>query len=1053
MIIRPLLRSLVALSMMLVAVQAYASTGNIIGSLTNTGGTEYTVTATNTGTGSSRSITASASGDFRFSQMSVGDYEVTVSLGGTVVARDVIHVSINSNAPARFILVDQSIEEIITVAEAIRTDTYSTDSGLLITADDIELLPVARNITAVTMLAPGTVLGDSRFSLSNGSNGLVSFGGSSVAENSCYINGLEVTNTRQGLGCGAVPFEFYQEFQVKTGGYSAQFGRTTGGVLNAVTKSGTNEWNFTTGVFIQPEAGYEGGKKSYSIDGFRNVFRDTTDDSYGESSLLVTAGGPIIKDRLFFYGIVEQRDTEQNFSDNTGREAYSADDEWRVITADGSDNLFWGTKIDWDVTDNHRVSGFAYSNRSDATDVHYARDPNTGITDSVSNGSFLRERGGEAWNVTYTGHFGDNVTLTAMYGSIETQYLSEASNTVCPLVTDTRINPTAVGCGPGGSTGTNFDENDQTRIDLEWAIGSHVLRGGIDKIDRGSERIIQPAGGISAIVYNTLQPGAVLNINDNPGGVYINGTGVAQDYVSQRIFVGGGPFYSELNAFYIEDEWTINDNFVVYLGARQDSIKNFGSTGKKFIDFDQEWAPRLGISWDPKADGESKVYATWGRYYLPVANNTNYRVAANISDETVYSTFTGINAADGTPTGILPITGDLAESTQINSFIGQVGLDVFQSQGADPFYKEEFIIGYERALNDEMNLGLRFISRDVGVTLDDYCGFAAPTCVMLNPGFPGAWGDDFNFDGEPDDGIINEWTVEEIGLPKGVNEYTSFQVELDRVTENVNWSLIYTWGRSIGNFEGAVKSDIVQADAGITQDFDFPALMDGAYGYLPNDRRHSFKFFGSYGFTDQFSIGWNYTMFSGRPRNSFGAAHPEADDPTQFGSYGDTFYIFTNNCNEGGLVISCDDTALDISSIDCGITMANPAGDMSCAEGVDDLGDPSGIFDVGDGDQTNPADTTQFQDNKIYQYAPRGSAGRTPWTINLDMSANYDFQVGNVAMTATLRIFNILDIQEANSQNDAFSQRRSEGTLNQFYGAAYAWQAPRHYQLGLIARF
>ena len=226
-----------------------------------------------------------------------------------------------------------------------------------------------------------------------------------------------------------------------------------------------------------------------------------------------------------------------------------------------------------------------------------------------------------------------------MQGSIETQYLSEPSNTTCPLVTDSRATPTAVGCGPGGSTGTNFDKNDQTRVDLEWAVGSHVLRAGIDRQDRDSERVVVPTGGISAIVYNTLQPGAVLNINSNPGGVYTNTTGAPQDYVSQRVFVGGGPFYSKLNAYYLEDEWSISDNWVLYLGARKDQLQNYGSTGVKFVDFDQPWAPRLGVSWDPKADGESKVYATWGRYYLPVANNTNYRVAANISDETTYSTF------------------------------------------------------------------------------------------------------------------------------------------------------------------------------------------------------------------------------------------------------------------------------------------------------------------------------------------------------------------------------------------------------------------------------
>ena len=59
-----------------------------------------------------------------------------------------------------------------------------------------------------------------------------------MAENQIYINGLNVTNFRNGLGFSNVPYEFYEQFQVKTGGYSAEFGRSTGGVINAVTKSG-----------------------------------------------------------------------------------------------------------------------------------------------------------------------------------------------------------------------------------------------------------------------------------------------------------------------------------------------------------------------------------------------------------------------------------------------------------------------------------------------------------------------------------------------------------------------------------------------------------------------------------------------------------------------------------------------------------------------------------------------------------------------------------------------------------------------------------------------
>jgi outer membrane receptor protein involved in Fe transport len=100
------------------------------------------------------------------------------------------------------------------------------------------------------MLAPGTTLGDGGL----GDRPLVSFGGASVAENVFYINGMDVTNFYDGLGGNTTPFEFYQEFQVKTGGYGAVFGRSTGGVINAVTKRGGSEWRFGAGGYWEPDS-------------------------------------------------------------------------------------------------------------------------------------------------------------------------------------------------------------------------------------------------------------------------------------------------------------------------------------------------------------------------------------------------------------------------------------------------------------------------------------------------------------------------------------------------------------------------------------------------------------------------------------------------------------------------------------------------------------------------------------------------------------------------------------------------------------------------------
>lgn len=1015
------LRRVIALSsLLLIATSAFAGigegSGNIVGQLENLSVGEYSVNATDPSTGRSRDVSVAADGTFRFSQLPVGQYELTVSRDGTVVARDTFMVALNSNTSAVFALQDAgAIEEITVTGSKPAYDTYSTDSGVVLDEAQIDFMPVPRNLTSVALLAPGTVKGDSNWD-SNGSGataGYASFGGSSVAENSCYINGLEVTNTRQGLGCGELPFEFYEQFQIKTGGYSAQYGRTTGGVINATSKSGTNDWEFGAGVAVEPGAMFEKGRISRGGGGLGagvggagtgRVFRNTSKNEVDIMEYWLTAGGPIIQDRLFVYAIANPREESQDFqSETSGRNQYAAPDEFTRREFKAADNIFWGAKIDWDINDYHRLSAWGYDAQREGFDKTYNFDAGTG-TIGAQTETFTRIRGSKAESISYKGTFMDSLTVSAMWGKVEAEYTSNPSGdpTICPQISDER-SPTPstpiTGCGPGGVYGTNADENTQVRLDVEWAVGDHVLRAGYDQQDRDSVNSQADIGG-GRWTYSTLAPNGVVQGNFGP--IYTNNTGLPVEYVQVRVFSNeefGGKFSSELAAYYVEDEWSITDDIVVYLGARQDSLTNYGTTGIAFADFDQPWAPRLGTSWDLGGSGSDKMWATWGRYYLPMANNTNFRVGSGVSDTTTYYTYTGVNSGDGTPTGLLPLGGALDNNNPVvNSAAEPPTQDQFQAKEADPFYKDEFIIGYERFLENGDSFTVAYINREVGATLDDYCGFYSNPgyCTMVNPGFGGSWSSEAG-------GELTYYDAETIGLPKGENTYNALNLEYNHAGDDINWTLIYTWSQSIGNFEGAVKSDITQADAGITQDFDFPALMDGAYGYLPNDRRHVLKFHGSYQFTDNLTFGWQSTLQSGRPLSVYGAGYPDTG-ANVFGSYGDTYYLFTNTCNlAGGGVGACPNDAA--------------------------------------------------QEDKIYRFTGRGKAGRTPWLVTFDASITYGFEFSGLDMTARVQVFNLFDFQEPVHFNEHAEARRSEGTPNEWFGAAYAWQVPRHVRLELQARF
>ncbi len=208
-------------------------------------------------------------------------------------------------------------------------------------------------------------------------------------------------------------------------------------------------------------------------------------------------------------------------------------------------------------------------------------------------------------------------------------------------------------------------------------------------------------------------------------------------------------------------------------------------------------------------------------------------------------------------------------------------------------------------MTDNFSLGARLISRELKAAIDDTCdyrpiidwalanGFTDDGGIWIepvdktqnsdiavyNPGFAFCHlynpGEDSTFKMDVNgDGVLEEVSIAADLLgPKAKRKYNSFEVFFESNWDRAFLQGSYTFAKGIGNTEGGVKSDIGQADTGTTQDFDYPELAEGSYGYLPNDRRHSLKLFGSYDLTDTLSIGGNFIAQSGRPINCFGY-HP-----------------------------------------------------------------------------------------------------------------------------------------------------------------------------------
>lgn len=802
-------------------------------------------------TGVARTATVQRSGLFRTPNVPPGSYKVTFTdSSGKQVTRDVV-VSIGGGTS-----VDANIETVVVTGESVRpVDMTKTESVTTLTADTIDVLPVARDVQQVALLAPGVVEGDGGF-LSQSGRPLISFGGASPGENTYYINGMNITDFRNFLGGSTVPYEFYDQFEVRTGGYSAEFGRSLGGVINAVTKRGTNEFQFATSAYWQPEALTRKRPNARYFDPDDGQYHTRTDNSQDYTSdwqINASVGGPIVQDKLFFYALGVIRTLRDD--DAVGTTSF-------VKTTD--DSPFFGGKLDWQIADNHALE-YTYFRDETTTDVdnfNYDSDTRTkGSLKSVGE----REDGGSTHIARYSGQLFDNFTLSALYGRNERHQRSNNADAVtgnpCTFVIDARAGSNPLSCWDSSGTGQVSDTEDvreSYRLDLTWILGNHALKFGYDYEEDTSATDVEYEGGVGYRYVNST-PGATLN-----GGIVPPG---ATSLVRQRFYNVNGDFEQKLSAFYIEDSWQVTDRLLLALGLRNETLENFNRDGEEFLDFGSQLTPRFGFSFDLLGDGRTKLFGNAGRYTMPIATNTNIRFAGGEFFTEQYYTFSGMNA-DGTPILGTPV-GSLRT---LSNGVVPVPAETVDSD-IDPMYQDEYILGIQSQVTDTTTLGLKVTYRDLVRAVEDSAFVDANDnflYFLFNPG------QDVTL--QLPDGSMTTIAAEDLGYPEAERKYYAAEFTVDQaIGETLRLGGSYTWSHTYGNFEGVFQSDVQQDDAGITINFDTPGMALYSNGDLPNDRRHQIKFFGTWSPTPEWTMNFNAYALSGRPKNLRGNCPAEID--------------------------------------------------------------------------------------------------------------------------------------------------------------------------------
>jgi hypothetical protein len=869
---------------------AQETTGAINGRVTDGQGLALPgVTVTLTGPQGVKSVVTGDDGRFNAPLLVPGTYAVRAELQGfKAVEQKSVVVQLGQSVELPLELQVGGLAETVEVtASSPIVDTRSTTVGAVLDSAQLANIPVGRRFSDTLYVAPGVT------SSGSAGNANPSMGGGSGLDNQYVVDGVNITNQGYGalgsysivfgsLGNGT-PYDFMQQVQVKTGGYEAEFGQAIGGVVNVVTKTGSNDYRGSVFGYTQPSGTESDWKQFQSTNG-------TVQTTGTElSDVGVTLGGPILRDRLFFFGAVDPSWETRTFQapdnvDENGVRLFPLFDQGdidrkRQITS-------YSAKATYQLATNHRI------------DASFFGDPATGdngpqrtsalLAQDTSQYSRLDKYGGNNQTVRYDGVFSPKFLVEASYAHARNQIV-EIPSVDEWFVQDFRVQPTLVSGGIGFYEAGNDSKNHQYQAKVTNVLGSHQIKYGILYEDVAYDQINQRTGPTFTL-SNGEQTATGAQISVLP-----EITGLGQIYrVTRANLNSGRDTRQHYTSFFVQDTFRIGSRLTINPGLRYEQQTLVGTLVDDFT-LKNNWAPRIGATFDVFGNGRSKIFANWGRFYARIPNDLAARALSGdegISRADYYDAALTQPIPDGVPVTTQTIGGDPTTITNHLAISG-TGADLIDSD-AKSSYVDELVGGFEWEAMPNTNVGVRYIHRRIPRVLEDVGPQPIVACDAL--GLNCASFDYTLTNPDADTPVIGGLGA---SYEKPIHDYDAVQFTMDkRFAQNWAVQASYTWSRLHGTFEGFYRDDNGQSDPGITSLYDFPT-NDPSYsqigvpqfgysgdvrylgslgaGPLPLDRPHVIKVFGNYLFNFGLNAGLGLTMNSGKPLTAL-AANPYYDN-------------------------------------------------------------------------------------------------------------------------------------------------------------------------------
>ena len=1024
------------------------TTGSIEGTIVDVNGTSVsgvTVTATREG---GRIVTATTNdeGTFHLQQLEPGQYTIVVEAARGVAKfeQTSVVVSLGKTSNLTVEIPRQVATNSVKVGDSsgAMIDTTANTTGTNVSTEQFSNFPTQRTVQSLYTIAP--TVSRSGLRDSSGRDRDPSVAGSSGPENNYTVDGLNVSDPAFG-GAGAnLPFEFVQEVEIKTGAYGAQYGKSTGGIFNVITKSGGNE--------IHGDAFGYFNTKGLVRDTKNFPFTGSAPNGFSEIDAGFDIGGPIKKDKLWFFGAFNPQRRENSFLTQT----FQVPVENRITTP------FYAGKLTWGINQNHT---FTFSTFGDFTKQEGFLFGGSGFGNDLTAFEGEVETGGHNYAARLNSSFSPTWTGEFAFGlHFQRANTLPASDPGIPLLLNSfavirngvRVAPTSTAVVVSTATGTGdfvngsggsltrdfidgpgfglFSEQNRDRWEIQARLqniwGRHTIKYGfeysknlygINTRSTGPNRtFLDPATGatvavngmritnnfgvcqvqgtnivcpvasltsrIQALITAGTNLGGPTSVSTNPAVISSLGTNPFLIRTSTRVrdfrlVSGDGDTYTHVESFYVQDDFKLTPNLQFSGGLRWDFQQSYGTGSQPYLKLN-------GF----KSNLQPRLGVTWdftgkgkGKVFANFARFLEIPIPLELNVRA---------GSDRTQTDIdLNVTRLNAGAGSEIAAGGNFGDLGATSTPIDPGIKpqtvNEMTAGFEYEVAPNLSLGVRGIYRAQDNVIEDGSPDDGNNYFLFNPGRRG--------DGE----TTEDGACAFIGVCFGPARRYYRALEFSatkRFTNNYQFIASYVYSSLIGNYEGLFRNDNGQSVPNATSLFDLVSLLNDTYGRLPNDRPHQFKFDGSYRTPFKLMLSGSFRAQSGIPFNAL-VPHP----------------VYGNN--EGFAVPRGTAIVPTVTAVQPGF--------------------PNTVDGIG--------------------------TSRTPKTFNLDLGAYYPIQFGeNRQLRFQVDWFNVFNSQRAirldetssvNSGIQGVANVSASQFRNPFYGAGTIFQFPSAVRLGVKFSF